>query len=511
MSATENPLLVGVDFGTTRIRALVVTTDGRVVASGDAPTPIEQPKPGWAQHDPEALWQATVTALRQAVGKVDAPDRIAGLAVASVGEAGVPLDSAGEPTYPAIAWFDTRPEAECRELTETIGEERIARATGCGPNPMFGLSKLLWLKAHAPEAFGRTVRWLNMADYLAWRLSGVAATDYSLASRTLALDLAAGCWNEALIAETGLPPSLFAPLTANGAPLGPITREAAAATGLPRHCVVGVGGHDHIVGALAAGAWQPGTLLNSLGTAEALLLAHDRPQIDLTLAASGYAQGAMMLGEPLYYVVAANFTAGASVEWLMRLLGPGQSHGTLIDEAAAVPAGCNGVHFLPTLRVGNPPHPDSVARGAMVGLYPEATRDVLYRAVLEGLAYESRQMLDGMQQGDQAGGIERIRAIGGLSRNRLLMTIKASLFDKTITVLDMAEATALGAAILGGMAAGVFADVDTALAGLTGSETEVAPDPALRDLYAERYETIYQQLRPATAGVHSALIAAEPL
>ena len=508
MSAAEDPLLVGVDFGTTRIRALVVTTDGGIVASGDAPTPIEQPRPGWAQHDPEALWQGTVAALRQAVGKIDAPDRISGLAVASVGEAGVPLDSAGQVTYPAIAWFDTRPQAECRYLVETIGEERISRITGCGPNPMFGLSKLLWLKTHAPEAFGRTARWLNMADYLAWRLCGVAATDYSLASRTLALDLAAGCWDETLIADAGLAPPLFAPLTANGAALGEITAEAAEATGLPRRCVVGVGGHDHIVGALAAAAWQPGTLLNSLGTAEALLLAHDRPEVDLALAAAGYAQGAMMLDKPLYYAVAANFTAGASVEWLMRLVGSDQTHESLIGEAATVPAGCNGVHFLPTLRAGNPPHPDAVARGSLVGLYPEATRGVMYRAVLEGLAYESKQMLDGMQRGDGATAIKRIRAIGGLSRNHLLMAIKASVFDQPITVLDMAESTALGAAILGGLAADVFPDVDTALASLKCSETEVAPEPALRDFYAERYRSVYQRLRPATADIHSAIIAA---
>ncbi len=509
MIATEGPLLVGVDFGTTRIRALVVTTDGSVVASGDAPTPIEHPRPGWAQHDPEALWQATVAALRQAVGTISAPDRIAGLAVASVGESGVPLDEGGRATYPAIAWFDTRPDAECRQWVERIGEERISRATGCGPNPMFGLSKLMWLKAHAPDAFGRTRRWLNMADYLAWRLCGVTATDYSLASRTLALDLAEGHWDEALIADAGLDPSLFAPLTANGEALGPITAEAAEATGLPRRCIIGVGGHDHIVGALAAGAWQPGTLLNSLGTAEALLLAHGRPQADLTLAAAGYAQGAMMLETPLYYVVAANFTAGASVEWLMRLIGPEQTHDTLIGEATAVPAGCNGVHFLPTLRVGNPPYPDTVARGTLVGLYPEATRGVLYRAVLEGLAYESRQMLDGMQSGSGAVGIERIRAIGGLSRNHLLMTIKASVFNQPITVLDMAEATALGAAILGGLAAGVFSDAGTALAGLTSSETEIAPDPGLRDFYAARYPSVYERLRPATLDIHSAVIAAD--
>ena len=511
MSGTDRaaPLLIGVDFGTTHIRALAVTTDGRVVADGMASTPIDHPRPGWAKHDPEALWLATASALRQAVDGVDDPRRIAGLAVASVGEAGVPLDAAGRPTYDAIAWFDTRPERECQRLAESVGADRLSAVTGCGPSPMFGLCKLLWLKANAPEAYGRTTRWLNMADYLAWRLCGIAATDYSLASRTLALDLASGRWAEDLVRQAGIDPGLLQSLAANGTPLGPVTAEAAAATGLPRDCMVGVGGHDHIVGALAAGAWRPGTLLNSMGTAEALLLALDRPVADPALPRAGYAQGAMMLGRPHYYLAAANFTSGASVDWLHRAVGAEIPHDALIAEAEAVPAGCDGVHFLPTLRVGNPPHPDPVARGSFVGLYPEASRGVLYRAVLEGIAYEARQMLDGMLAGGRAPPIASIRAIGGLSRNRLLMAIKASVFGRPITVLDMPEATALGAAILGGLAAGVFPDIDTALAGLTGRQGEIAPEPSQTALYDRRYGAIYRRLRPATADLHAAIVAAQ--
>ena len=510
MSTNDDPLMIGVDFGTTQIRALVVTTEGEIVATGGTPTPIDQPRPGWAEHDPEALWQATVAALRQAVGKVEDPNRIVGLAVASVGEAGVPLDGAGHPTHAAIAWFDTRPEAECRELVDRIGEDRISRSSGCGPSPMFGLCKLLWLKSQAPDAYGRTRRWLNMADYLAWRLSGVAASDHSLASRTLALDLANGKWAEDLVREAGIDPGLLQPLTANGAPLGPVTAEASEATGLPGTCIVGVGGHDHIVGALAAGAWRPGTLLNSLGTAEALLLAHDKPTTDVRLARAGYAQGAMSLDRTYYYLAAANFTSGASVEWLHRLVGPELSHQDLIAEASSIPPGSNGVHFLPTLRVGNPPHPDPVARGSLVGLYPEATRGVIYRAVLEGLAYEARQMLDGMLSGDAAQPqVDHVRAIGGLSRNHLLMSIKASMLGKPITVLDMAEATGLGAAILAGLAAGVFPDLDSALGGLRCPETEVQPDAELGAFYDRRYRSIYERLRPSTIAVNGAIVQEE--
>lgn len=505
----DDPLLVGVDFGTTHIRALVVSLDGTVAAIGSAPTPISHPRPGRAEHDPESLWQATVSALQQATGQLDDPKRIAGLAVASVGEAGVPLDAAGHPTHPAMAWFDTRAEAECAHLTATIGADRLAALTGCGPNPMFGLCKMMWLKNQAPEAYARTTRWLNMADYLAWRLCGVAATDYSLASRTLALDLASGEWAGDMLTEAGIDPGLLQPLTANGAKLGNVTSEAARATGLPEHCVVGVGGHDHIVGALAAGAWRPGTLLNSLGTAEALLLAVDRPVSNPGLARAGYVQGAMRLDRPYFYLGAANFTAGASVDWLHCLVGAEIPHETLIGEAEKIRPGCQGVHFLPTLRVGNPPYPDPVARGSFVGLYPEADRAVLYRAVLEGLAYEARQILDGILEGEDAPVIERIRAVGGLSRNRLLMSIKAAVFNRPITVLEMAESTGLGAAILGGLAAGVFPDVETALEGLNDRETEIVPNRPSIETYAHRYRSVYHRLRSSTADLHAAILSAE--
>ncbi len=505
MSGRGDPLLAGVDFGTTHIRALVFAPDGTLVAEGGAPTPIDHPRPGWAQHDPEALWRCAATALKQATGRLDDPRAIAGLAVASVGEAGVPLDADDRPTHPVIAWYDTRAQAECDWLTATLGADRVAAVTGCAPAPIFGLCKLLWLKRNEPDAYRRTVRWLNVADFLAWRLCGVAATDFSLAARTLAVDLGRMCWADDLVRGVGIDPALFQPLAVNGTRLGTVTPAAAVATGLPEHCVVGVGGHDHIVGALAAGAWQTGTLLNSLGTAEAVLLALDRPVAEPALSRNGYVQGAMMLDTPHYYLAAASFTCGASADWLHAVVGEDLPYETLIAEAAAVPAGSHGVHFLPTLRVGNPPHPDPTARGAFIGLFPEAGRDVLYRAVLEALAYESRQILDGMLAAADVPPIDRLRAIGGLSRNRLLIEIKATVFERPITVVEIAESTSLGAAILGGLAAGVYPDIDTALDGLDVGEHTVAPDPAMAPGYDRRYSEIYCRLHGAAVGLHQAI------
>jgi xylulokinase len=501
------PLLVGIDAGTSRIRALIFTPDGRLVAEASRTMPVERPRPGWAQHDPGALWDATRAALREATAKVDDAARIVGVAAASVGEAFVALDRAGLPTGPIIAWYDDRPKAEVDRLVRTIGRERLHALCGLSPDPTFSLCKLLWLKANQPDAFARTVRWLNVTHYLAWRLCGEMTCDLSLASRTLALDLHKRAWAADLITEVGLSPDLFAPIRANGARLGGVTQDAARATGLPRGCAVGIGGHDHIVGALVLGALSPGVLFNSLGTAEALTLTLERPSTEPELLRLGYSQGAVEVERPLTYVFGGFPTSGACIEWF-RSLFDGIGHDALIEEARAVPAGCHGVTFVPDLRGRISPVPDPLARGAWFGLSADSARADLYRAVLEGLAFEARQTVDSLiALGLPA--IREIRAIGGNTQNHLLMQIKASVYRQPIKAAEMVEASALGAALLGGLAAGVFDDLAQAQARLGPALRVIDPVGAWVPRYQAHYRDVYQPAYGALRGVHHAAEAIE--
>jgi xylulokinase len=502
-----SPLLLGIDAGTTGIRALVFTPAGEVVAQAGRAVPVERPRPGWAQHDPRDLWQAACAALREATGQLERPERIAGLAAASVGEAFVALDSAGEPVGPLIAWYDDRPRAELDWLTRNIGPERLHGLCGLSPDPTFSLCKLLWLKANQPEVLERAVRWLNVSHYLAWRLCGEMTCDPTLASRTLAFDLHRRVWADDLIAETGLPRDLFVPIRPNGARLGQVTPEAAAATGLPAGCAVGVGGHDHIVGALALGALGQGILFNSLGTAEALTVTLARPSADPELLRLGYSQGAVEVERPLYYVFGGFPASGASIEWF-RALFDGIGHATLIDEASAVPAGCHGVTFVPDLRGRISPVPDPLARGAWFGLSADTTRAALYRALLEGLAFESRQTVDSLARLGMAE-IREIRAIGGNTQNHLLLQIKASVYRQAIKATEMAEVSALGAALLGGLAAGVFDDLAEAQASLEPALRTIDPVDAWLARYEAHYRCVYQPAYAALRGLHHAADAIE--
>lgn len=489
----DTPLVIGLDAGTTSVKAAAFDPAGRVVAGAHTPTPTERPRPGWAEHDPEALWGASAGVVRETIAQLSHPSRVAGLAVASVAEAGVGLDAHGRPVRPVIAWFDPRAEAQAADLESRVGTDRLMHITGLRPQPIYGLCKLLWLRDHEPEAFARIQVWLNVADYLAYRLCGVLATDRSLASRTAAYDLDTGRWSEEVLAAVDVDPGIFAPLVDSGTALGTVTHEAAAETGLATRVWVAAGGHDHVCGALAAGILGPDRLLDSMGTAESFLVAVDRRPAGVDATRRGFSQGAHVV-PGRWYVAGGLHAAGASLQWALDLVAADDDErDRLMAEAAGVPPGARGVCFLPHLRFGSPPHPDPAARGALVGLTPDVDRATLVRAVLEGLAYAFRYAVDALC--DQTGLAPRqVRAIGGGSRNELLVRLKATLLDCPVTVLDVEEATSLGAALLGAVGAGVYPDAERAVAGLAVGAEEVSGDQSLKADYEARFRDLYARL-----------------
>ena len=498
------PLLLGVDAGTTNTKAIVVDAAGRVIAAASEPTPIAYPQPEWAEYDGESLWRSSARAIRAALDHVADPGRIAGIAFASMAETAVPLDAAGQPTGPAIAWFDKRTRAEVAEIERRIGADRLFAISGLAPNPIFGLCKLLWHRRHRPEAFARTVRWLNIADFLAWRLCGEMATDYSLASRTFALDVTALAWSAEVLEEMQVEASLLAPLVASGRPLGTVSAEAAAATGLPRHCTVAAGGHDHVVGALAAEAMRPGVLLSSTGTTEAQVMGAAAPGRDPALGRAGFSQGVIVVDAPVWYVVGGLFTAGGAIDWFRRTLASGAGYATLIEEASAVPPGSLGVGFLPQLRLGTPPHPDPYARGAFFGLSTDVTRACLFRAVLEGIAADVHLCAEAMAALCGARPPDAVRVIGGLTRNPLYLRIKASVLGRPITVVELPDAVAMGAALLAGIGAHIYGSLPEGQAQMRREEYVVQPDPAEHALYEWLVREVYAPAYPTLRPLHEA-------
>ncbi|GIV85143.1 MAG: xylulokinase [Candidatus Roseilinea sp.] len=504
---SPSALLLGIDIGTTNLKALVFNRAGRVVAHASAPTPTHYLGAGQAYYEPEEIWQQVLGLIRTAVSQVEQARKIAGVACSSMGESGVPIDGEGHPLYHAIAWFDRRTEPQAAYLAEHIGREHIFKSCGLDVYPIYGLCKILWLQDNHSDVLARAERWLNMADFIAYRLCGVAATDYSLASRTLALDLRGLRWNDDLLHAIGIRPSLLAPLMPSGTHLGSILPEVARATGLPESVQVATGGHDHVCAALAAGVIRPSDVLDSIGTAEALFMPLSNVLDDITLARMGYAQGVHVAGG--YYILGGQFSSGAAIEWFKQVLGESHDYSILIEEAKRVPPGSEGVSFLPHLRAANTPYNDPLAMGAFLGLTTDVRRGNLFRALLEGIAMEMRSALYPLLALQQRTP-ERIRATGGGTRNALLMQIKADVFGGRIDIFDVEEGAALGAAMLAGIAGGVYADIEEAVSVVTASHpvTVVSPSEhaAFYDrLYTEVYQHVYSALHPINQAIRRLL------
>ena len=500
MPSNNSPLLMGIDAGTSRVKALLFEIDGKLVAEASDDPKVKLSKPGWSSTESEDLFKSCLNAIRSVVAMVDKPERISSVAVASVAEAGVPIDASGNAVYPIIAWYDCRTIPQAKWLKQHIGEERLYNITGLNINPIFGLCKQIWIRENAPEAFKKTMSWLNTADFIAWKLCGVRATDYSLASRTFALNIQNLKYENELLKEVGIPSNWYQTLVPSGTFLGNLLPKNAKITGLSPNCKVSSGGHDHLVGAVIAGATNQGTLINSMGTAEAVTLFSDKPIFDKAVASDGYVQGVIVADRPYYYHLGGLFTSGGAVQWFHKLTENRYSHEDLIKDAWGILPGANGVLFLPQMRVGSPPNPAEMSRGAFIGLGTDTDHSVLYRSILEGMAFDVKMIVDGIIQLKEETEIENIHCFGGESRNDLLMKIKASISNRSLTKMDMPETVSLGAAILGGVGAGIFANLQEALGGLHFNTCEITPQNEWVESYQKFFDEVYydawKQIRP---------------
>lgn len=490
--------LIGVDIGTSNIKAVAFSLNGAVLAEESTPTITHTAAADRAYFEPDEIWEAICHTLRLLCHKVRNLAQPAAIAFSSMGEAGIPLDQHGQHTYPAIAWFDRRTAPQIGWWKEQIGAERTAQITGLPLNPIFGMTKLLWIRQNEPDAFARTRRWLNMADYGAYRLSGAQCTDMTLASRMLVLDLRAKEWSSALLNAVGIPAELLGDLVPSGVQVGAVHAQAAEQTGLPLGLPVVSGGHDHICGALALSITEPGDVFDSMGTAEGLLIATNEPVYSQEIVSSGVGQG-VHTRRGRYYAMGGIYFAGGSVDWVRRLLlahAPEQSFERLIALAQETPPGSNGVTFLSHLRMANPPIIDSHSRGAFVGLSSSTGPGHLARAVIEGVAYEYHFSYSSLIRsfGLSPG---RLFVTGGGSRNRLLLQIKAALVNRPLLLPKVKEATCLGAAMLAGIGAGLYASFDEAAAQVHFETEVIEPDARLHQIYAERFAEVYLKLYPA--------------
>jgi xylulokinase len=498
--------LVGIDLGSTTLKCVIYDLSGNVVAHGARPTQRFNPYPDhpeWTVWQPEQIWGGTAAAVKDAVAMLNDPRQIKAVAVTGMGMDGVPVDDQGKWLYPFISWHDPRTEAQLHWWENQIGAEASFRIGG---NTLWRFStalRLLWMAEHEPEILTRTDKWLLIEDFLNFILCGRLATDYTMASCTLLFDQRKLDWSDEILAKSGIERRLLCDPYPSGTLLGEVTSSAAEATGLPVGTPVVLGGHDYLCGALPAGAFRPGVVLDVTGTWEIVLAAIS--ELVLTPQVQKYGMTVETHVARGAYAVWGGAVAADMLEWYRKEYGDvTERHGgqtgsvgweDLMAEAAASPPGSRGVMFLPHMSAAGCPVVDARSLGAFIGLSNFVRRGDMLRAIIEGLDYQVLDILEALKNGL---GIspECLVAVGGATRNPFWMQNKADILGLPVETPELEEATPLGAAILAGIGAGLYRDEQDAFTRVYKPGKTYLPNPELSPKYKELYR-IYQQLYPA--------------
>lgn len=491
--------LIGADIGSQSVKAVLLDPEGRTVASAGQGCAMSHPANGWAEQDP-AAWRAGLTiAVRQLLTRSKvALSEVSHLGLASQVDGVVPVDGQLRPLRPGLIWLDRRATAQADALAAELGPDRIFATTGLNADASHIAPKLMWLREHEPATFGQA-RWFPpVGGYMLGWLTGTLAQDHANASSTLLYDVRTGAWDDAMLAAADVDPGLLAEIRPSAQAAGTLTAEAAADLGLGRDVVVVVGTGDEHAACVGAGAIVPGLVADVTGTAEPVAVTAASPVFDAEHVVETHAHaitGLLLVENP-------GFVSGGSTLWCSTsVLGTDQAG--LFELAARAPAGADGVLFIPALTGATVPRWNDRMRGTLAGLSMNHDRTHLARAVVEGCTFALRDVLERLDALGLAGGEGgEVRVVGGGARSELWLQIKADVTGRAIRPVLAGDPTAIGAAVLAGLAAGTFASAAEAVAQtVTPSARCYRPDERARAVYQERYA----QYRALYDGVEGAL------
>ncbi len=481
---------IGVDSSTTATKALLMDGAGVVVGVAAANYGYETPKPLWSEQHPDLWWRGTCEAIRQVIAETSiAPQHIKGLGLTGQMHGMVLLDKHGQVLRPALLWNDQRTGAECDEMRAKIGKDRLIAITGNDALTGFTAPKILWVKNNEPEIYGRIAQILLPKDYVRFKLTGEYATDKAGGAGTQLFDVRQRDWSPEVVEELGIDLDWLPPSFEGTAVTGTITPSAAEATGLPVGIPVMAGGGDQAANAVGTGAVVDGIVALSLGTSGVVFASSDQPLIE----PDGRLHAFCHAVPNKWHMMGVMLSAAGSLRWFRDTLAAEVAFADLVAEAAAIPAGSDGLLFLPYLTGERTPHPDPLARGAFVGLTVRHRRAHMTRAVLEGVAFGLRDSFELMKQVGLAN-VQQVRASGGGVRSQLWRQILADVLETEIVTVNSTEGAAYGATLLAAVGAGAFTSVQEACEQLVRVTRRTEPQG--RGLYDGEYGR-YQQLYPS--------------
>lgn len=481
-------MFLGIDLGTSSLKALLLDVDGAIVGTGSAAYPVATPQPGWAESEPEQWWEAAGQAVRQAAGPHSAE-------VAAIGLSGqmhgvVLSDDIGQPLRPAILWLDGR----SRRQIDAYGalDAELHRRLGNPPATGMAGPTLLWLRDNERVHY-RRARWaLQPKDWLRLRLIGEAASEPSDASGTLLYDMTTDYWAKDLLDALDLRLDFLAPIRESVEICGVLTRGAADHLGVRPNLPVVGGAADTAAAALAGGLLEPGPVQLTIGSGAQVVAPRDRLAIDPTARTHCFRAAA----PDRWYAMAAMQNAGIALEWVRTILGV--TWDQVYAEAFTVQPGAEGLIFLPYLTGERTPYFDSTARGAWIGLRLGHTRGHLLRAALEGVAFAVRQGLEALA----ATGVPmtELRLAGGGSFDPRWRQLLADVMEQPLLATPTTAVSALGAALLAGVGFGAWPDAQRVAALAASPQVVATPGPA-SDAYREPYWRYRQLYLPIAAAL----------
>ncbi|HEX7770948.1 MAG TPA: xylulokinase [Pyrinomonadaceae bacterium] len=497
-------LLLGIDLSTTGAKALLIDPEGRVISSTTTPLNLSTPFPLWSEQEPHEWWEATANSIRQALADANA----SGESVAAIGLTGqmhglVVLDQERHVLRPAILWNDQRCGAECDEIRARVSLERLVRITGNDALTGFTAPKILWLETHEPEVYRRIHHVLLPKDYIRYKLTGALAMDKADGSGTMLFDLRKRSWSSEILDALHINAGWLPPTFEGHEITSDVSSAAAELTGLRRGTPVVAGGGDQSAQAIGVGVVRPGTMAVTLGTSGVVFAATESPLIEPQGRLHAFCHA--VAGR--WHLMGVMLSAAGSLQWYHDKLARDKSFAELAGEAAQVSAGSEGLIFLPYLSGERTPHPDPLARGAWIGLTARHDQAHLTRSVLEGVAFGLKDIFCLMKEAG-LGVVDQVRLSGGGAKSSLWRQILADILGAELVTVNTTEGAAYGAALLAGVAAGVWPNVDTACAQTISVSDRISPDPRSVAIYQVVYEH-YRNLYPALKPTFHALAAIE--
>ena len=494
---------LGIDVSTTATKALIMDEQGEVLGVGVSEYDFETPKPLWSEQHPDLWWEGTQNAIKAAAGKAEIdPGEITAVGLTGQMHGLVLLDKQGQVLRNAILWNDQRTQGQCEEIHTIIGRARFIQTSGNVALTGFTAPKILWVKENEPEIFARAAHVLLPKDFVRLKLTGEYAMDKADGAGTVLMDVAQREWSHTLLEELGIPVEWMPQLYEGTQITGRITAKAARATGLSVGTPVVAGGGDQSAQAVGVGAVSSGIVALTLGTSGVVFTSTAEPFIE----PEGKLHAFCHAVPGKWHLMGVMLSAAGSLRWFRDRFAPGVSYDDLLSPAADIPAGSEGLFFLPYLSGERTPHPDPLARGGFIGLTVRHELAHCTRAVLEGVAFGLRDSF-ALLQSVGVGSIDQVRVSGGGAKSALWRQILADVLNVELVTVNTTEGAAYGAAILAAVGVDRWPTVEAACEDLIQITSAVTPRPQHVAVYQNLYplyRDLYPRLKPIFEGISTA-------